>query len=527
MEKRKVVTIPPTVSRFTASPIAAPKKRKVAAYARVSTDSDEQFTSYAAQIDYYTQFIKARDDWSFVSVYTDEGITGTSTKHREGFKSMVADALAGKIDLIVTKSVSRFARNTVDSLTTIRQLKEHGVECFFEKENIWTFDGKGELLITIMSSLAQEESRSISENVTWGQRKRMADGKVSVPFDHFLGYERGPHGELVVNEEQARIVRKIYEWFLEGLTPHAIAKKLTDMGIPTPRHGTKWWQGTVRSILTNEKYKGDALMQKYYTEDFLTKKQVLNQGVLPQYYVEGNHEAIIAPETFELVQQELIRRKEKQGRYSGVDIFASRIVCGQCGAYYGSKVWHSNQARYRRVIFRCNRKYEAGSKCSTPHVTEEQVKLHFTTALNKLIACRDEIVADMNCTADELYDTTSLEAEKARLLDEMNILSDMMQAAISENARVALDQAEYQKRYDDLAERYAAIKEQHDKTAAAIAEMLSAKAATQQFITTLTSLEKPLVEFSPELWGMLLDHATVYADDDIRFTFRNGVEINV
>ena len=277
MEKRKVVTIPPTVSRFTASPIATPKKRNVAAYARVSTDSDEQFTSYAAQIDYYTQFIKARDDWSFVSVYTDEGITGTSTKHREGFKSMVADALAGKIDLIVTKSVSRFARNTVDSLTTIRQLKEHGVECFFEKENIWTFDGKGKLLITIMSSLAQEESRSISENVTWGQRKRMADGKVSVPFDHFLGYEHGPHGELVVNEEQARIVRKIYEWFLEGLTPHAIAKKLTDMGIPTPRHGTKWWQGTVRSILTNEKYKGDALMQKYYTEDFLTKKQVLNQ----------------------------------------------------------------------------------------------------------------------------------------------------------------------------------------------------------------------------------------------------------
>lgn len=163
------------------------EKRKVAAYARVSTDSDEQFTSYAAQIDYYTQFIKARDDWSFVSVYTDEGITGTNTKHREGFKSMVADALAWKIDLIVTKSVSRFARNTVDSLTTIRQLKEHGVECFFEKENIWTFDGKGELLITIMSSLAQEESRSISENVTWGQRKRMADGKVSVPFDHFLG----------------------------------------------------------------------------------------------------------------------------------------------------------------------------------------------------------------------------------------------------------------------------------------------------------------------------------------------------
>ena len=279
-QQRKVVTIPPTVSRFTASPIAAQKKRRVAAYARVSTDSDEQFTSYEAQIDYYTQYIKARDDWEFVKVYTDEGITGTSTKHREGFKAMVADALAGKIDLIVTKSVSRFARNTVDSLTTIRQLKEKGIECYFEKENIWTFDGKGELLITIMSSLAQEESRSISENVTWGQRKRMADGKVAIPFKHTLGFKRGPKGEILVDEEQAKIVRDIYDWFLEGLTPHAIAARLMENGVPSPRGKEVWHQGTVRSILSHEKYKGDALMQKFYTEDFLTTRQILNKGSL-------------------------------------------------------------------------------------------------------------------------------------------------------------------------------------------------------------------------------------------------------
>ena len=184
--QKKVKTIPATLTRFTASPITEQKKRKVAGYARVSTDHDDQFSSYEAQIDYYTNYIKGRDDWAFVEVYTDEGITGTSTKHREGFKQMIADALDGKIDLIVTKSVSRFARNTVDSLTTIRQLKEAGVEVYFEKENIWTFDGKGELLLTIMSSLAQEESRSISENCTWGQRKRFADGKVSVPFQRFL-----------------------------------------------------------------------------------------------------------------------------------------------------------------------------------------------------------------------------------------------------------------------------------------------------------------------------------------------------
>lgn len=216
----RVTTIPATISRFTATPINEKKKRRTAAYARVSTDSEEQLTSYTAQVDYYTNYIKGRDDWEFVAVYTDEGITGTNTKHREGFKRMVQDALDGKIDLIVTKSVSRFARNTVDSLTTIRQLKEKGIEVYFEKENIWTFDGKGELLLTIMSSLAQEESRSISENCTWGQRKRFADGKVTVPFNHFLGYDRGPDGNLVVNPEQAVIVQQIYAMFLQGMSYH-------------------------------------------------------------------------------------------------------------------------------------------------------------------------------------------------------------------------------------------------------------------------------------------------------------------
>jgi DNA invertase Pin-like site-specific DNA recombinase len=199
----------------------------VAGYARVSTDSDEQFTSYEAQIDYYTQYIKKRDDWEFVKVYTDEGISGTNTKRREGFNEMVADALAGKIDLIVTKSVSRFARNTVDSLVTVRKLKEHHVEVFFEKENIYTFDSKGELLITIMSSLAQEESRSISENVTWGQRKRFADGKVSLPYRRFLGYRKGEDGLPEIVPEEAVIVRDIYRMFISGKSVSAIAKILT------------------------------------------------------------------------------------------------------------------------------------------------------------------------------------------------------------------------------------------------------------------------------------------------------------
>lgn len=318
----RVTTIPATISRFTAATINEKKKRRTAAYARVSTDSEEQLTSYTAQVDYYTNYIRGRDDWEFVGVYTDEGITGTNTKHREGFKRMVADALVGKIDLIVTKSVSRFARNTVDSLTTVRQLKKKGVEIYFEKENIWTLDSKGELLITIISSLAQEESRSISDNCTWGQRKRFADGKVTVPFNRFLGYDRGPDGNLVVNPEEAVTIRRIYSMFLQGMSPYGIATKLTADGIKSPGGKEKWNAGAVHSILTNEKYKGDALLQKSYTVDFLTKKKKINEGEIPQYYVEGNHEAIISPEVFEQVQRELERRKSSNGRHTAVFTFS-------------------------------------------------------------------------------------------------------------------------------------------------------------------------------------------------------------
>lgn len=301
----RVMEIPATIN------VRADKTRtrRAAAYARVSTNHEEQLTSYAEQIGYYTDYIKERPDLEFAGVYTDEGITGTSTKHREGFKRMIADALAGKIDLIITKSVSRFARNTIDSLTTIRLLKEHNVECYFEKENIHTFDSRGELLLTIMAGIAQEESRSVSQNCTWGQRKRFADGKVTVPFKRFLGYDRGENGELVINEKEAATVRRIYEMFLNGATTYAIAKALTNDKIPTPGRKEVWSKNVVKSILTNEKYKGDALLQKVFTVDYLTKVKKKNEGEVTRYYVEGSHEAIIPPEVWARVQAEFERRR--------------------------------------------------------------------------------------------------------------------------------------------------------------------------------------------------------------------------
>lgn len=222
--------IPPTTGRFAPITTTVAARKRVAAYARVSTDNEEQISSFDAQMDYYTRHIKSNSAWDFVEVYTDEGISATSTKKREGFKRMISHALSGKIDLIMTKSVSRFARNTVDTLTTVRKLKEKGVEVYFEKENIYTLDSKGELLITVMSSLAQEESRSISENVT----KRFADGKVSLPYKQFLGYEKGEDGLPKIVEKEAVGVRLIYKLFLEGKTPTGIAKHLTINKIATP-----------------------------------------------------------------------------------------------------------------------------------------------------------------------------------------------------------------------------------------------------------------------------------------------------
>ena len=350
MQKPNVKVIPavaPMMSAQSGAPLT--RKRRTAGYARVSTDKDEQLNSQEAQVDYYTNYIKSRPDWEFVSVYVDEGISATSTAKREGFKRMIKDALAGKIDLIITKSVSRFARNTVDSLSTIRKLKEAGVEVWFEKEGIQTFDSKGELLITIMSSLAQEESRSISENVRWGQRKRMEDGKISLPYKRFLGYEKGGDGLPKIVPQEAELVRRIFRLFMQGMTFSAIAKLLTKEGIPTPGNCEVWQRATIASICSNEKYKGEALLQKGYTTDFLTKKRKKNEGEIQQYYVTESHPYIIPPDEFDTVQAEIARRKALGRSATCNSPFSMKLQCADCGGWFGRKVWNSTQALHLAV----------------------------------------------------------------------------------------------------------------------------------------------------------------------------------
>ena len=523
---KNITVIPATINPTTRLPKTAVQLRRVAGYARVSTDSEEQLTSYEAQVDYYTRYIKSKPDWEFVDVYTDEGISATNTKRREGFNRMVADALDGKIDLIITKSVSRFARNTVDSLTTVRKLKDAGVEVYFEKENIWTLDSKGELHITIMSSLAQEESRSISENVTWGQRKRFADGKVSMPYKQFLGYRKGADGLPELVPEEAEIIRNIYQMFMDGKSVSAIAKHLSQQGIPSPAGKKEWQRATVYSILRNEKYKGSALLQKTFTVDFLQKKKKINEGEVPQYYVEHSHEAIIDPEEWERVQLELARRKDSPKRTYCNSPFTAKLVCGDCGEYYGSKVWHSN-SKYRRTIWRCNAKYSGSKHCNTPHLYEDDLKRHFIAALSELLCDRETLLEDGRFVRRELLDFAAMDSECDELVQGMDAVSDMIKKLVNGNASQAVSQTLYTERYNKLVEKYEIMQSRYDALRQEKERRQIQADAISGCLFALSELDLLQITFSEALWNATVEHVTVYADEKLVFQFKNGAEVTV
>jgi DNA invertase Pin-like site-specific DNA recombinase len=518
--------IPATINPLTKLPSKGVQKRRVAGYARVSTDSDEQFTSYEAQVDYYTKFIQSKPEWEFVKVYTDEGISGLNTKKREGFNTMIQDALDGKIDLIVTKSVSRFARNTVDSLSTIRKLKEVGCECFFEKEGIYTFDGKGELLITIMSSLAQEESRSISENITWGQRKSFSDGKVHLAYSRFLGYCKGEDGRPAIVEEEAKVVRLIYRLFLEGKAQAAIGKELERLGIRSPCGKVKWSKTTITSILTNEKYKGDALLQKQFTVDFLEKKLKPNEGEVPQYYVEGSHEPIIEPDEWDYVQFEFARRRALGNTYSGISVLAAKLVCGDCGSFYGSKVWHSN-SKYRKTIWQCNNKFVNETTCKTPHVDTKTVQKMFLTAYDQLMHDRKRIVADCELVRRSLTDFTALDEDVQRQTEETEVVAELVKAAIEENASTAQSQEAYLQRYESLSQRYEAAARELERLQAERERRQQQDQAIARFIRTLKKQPEVLDTWDDTIWTLMVEKGIVHRDGSITFVFYNGTEITV
>ena len=452
-------------------------------------------------------------------------IQGSSASAQQS-QSTDSDALAGKIDLIVTKSVSRFARNTVDSLVNVRKLKENGTEVYFEKENIYTFDSKGELLITIMSSLAQEESRSLSENVTWGQRKRFSDGKVKMNYKRFLGYDKGEDGKPVINEEEAKIVRLIYRLFLDGKTPCGICKELQRRGILTVSGKREWQNSTIQSILTNEKYKGDALLQKSFTVDFLTKKMKVNEGEVPQYYVEDNHPPIVSKLVFDIVQAEISRRQKLGKNYSGNNIYASKIVCGDCGNFYGAKLWHSKD-KYKSVIYQCNNKFKNEKRCTTPHLSEDDIRNIFAEAYNLAMSDKTRVIEDCYLMMETICDCTKLDSEIQSLNDELKVVSELVSRCINENARTKQPQREYLEKYNSLVQRY-------EKSEKKLNVALSQRQAKQNkeremriFVETLRQKAEVLDCFDEELWITIVEKIEVFHDKHYKVYFKNGQTISL
>lgn len=412
----------------------------------------------------------------------------------------------------------------MDSLTTIRKLKEAGCECFFQKENIMTFDSKGELLITIMSSLAQEESRSISENVTWGQRKRFADGKVSIPYGQFLGYRKGADGLPEIVPEEAEIVRRIYREFLQGKSTNAIAAMLTEEGVPTPGKRTVWQKATVESILRNEKYKGSALLQKSFTVDFLTKKTKVNEGEVPQYYVEDSHPAIIEPWEWEQVQTELERRKNSRTRHRQTSPFSGKIFCADCGEIIGAKTWHSTD-RYRRIVWQCNGKFKGKRKCETPHLTEERLKELFLAALGAYLSDRNAAINRLRCAQRTLTDTDFIDADIQALEEELTGVTGMLRLCIEENAANTTMEETYRTAHADLCRRFeeteaklTALQRQREK-------MKADAIAIGGMMFELGELDALPLTFDEKLWQGTIDHVTVHADERVVFRFKDGKEI--
>ena len=365
---------------------AEQKILRVAAYCRVSTQLEQQESSFEAQKNYYTEKITNNPNWKLAGIYADDGISGTDMKKRDEFNRLLQDCEAGKIDMILTKSISRFARNTVDTLNTLRILRKKGVTVFFEKEHIDTHADNGEMIITVLSGLAQEESFNLSENTRWGIIRKFENGTIILNHNRFMGYTKGKDGELAIVPEEAETVRLIFRMYLEGTSIAGIKRHLEKEGILTVTGRKIWNEGTISKMLSNEKYMGDALLQKSYTADFLTKTRKKNNGEMRQYYITDNHEGIVAKEIYYAVQQEKQRRaerrkpavtrraKEKKKGYSSKYILSNLLVCGECGQPYRRITWTRNGVK--RIVWRCSNRVEHGTEyCkNSPTLDEEALQ---------------------------------------------------------------------------------------------------------------------------------------------------------
>ncbi|KZL92873.1 recombinase family protein [Clostridium magnum] len=521
MAVSKNVTVIPAIKRVGNNKNGESKpKIRVAAYCRVSTDSDEQATSYDIQIEHYTNFIQKNPEWELAGIFADDGITGTNTKKREEFNRMIDECMDGNVDMIITKSISRFARNTLDCLKYIRQLKDKNIAVFFEKENINTMDSKGEVMLTIMASLAQQESQSLSQNVKMGIQYRYQQGEIQVNHNRFLGYTKNENKQLVIDPEGAEIVKRIFREYLEGASLLQIARGLESDGILTAASKAKWRPETLKKILQNEKYIGDALLQKTYTVDFLSKKRVKNNGIVPQYYVENSHEPIIPRDLYMQVQEEMVRRASiqsgkggKKRVYSSKYALSSTVYCGQCGDIYRRVHW--NNRGYKSIVWRCvSRLEEKESDCTSPTINEETLQTAVIKAINELLGNKESFLQSLQ---DNI--ATVLNAESDNATDDVDVkLNDLQQEL--------LKQAKSKNDYNEVADEIYRLRELRQNALVENAEREGRRQRIAEMTEFLSEQSNRLKVYDEQLVRKLIEKVTVF-DDNLTIEFKSGVEIDV
>lgn len=532
-QARKVVT------KIEANPLLCKHKNenallRVAAYCRVSTDSDDQLESYKAQVAYYTDAIAKNPRWRFVDIYADEGITGTLASKRNAFMRMMRDCDKGKIDLILTKSVARFARNTVDSLRYVRKLKAQGVGVYFEEQCLDSLKADSEMFIGLHSVLAQAESENISANVRWGIQQRMKSGTFAFRYN-LMGYRKGEDGLPEIEPEGAEYIRRIYAMYLEGKSLDQIKGDLEKDGVKTFTGKSEWSKANLLNILTNERYSGDMLLQKTYTENCITKKVKKNRGEMTKYLITNNHPAIIDKETYKLVQVEIARRGNKrktaeksitaQGKYSGKYALTEVLICGECGSPYRRRTWIIKGEK--KVVWRCLSRVENGTKFCMESLSIEEEKLHsaICRALNNAIANRqdaiDLILSSLSYAITGDDDTLDIYAMEKQ----MHELSEHLDLTVKTSLKSDGDPQKFKEVIMGYNDQIAALRKQIELTRAKISSDERVNMEVERIRRILADKNRQFNQYNDTYVRYLVEYIRVMSNGTIIIVLKGGMQL--
>ncbi len=507
-------------------------KKRVCAYCRVSTELEEQESSFTSQVNFYTQYISSRVDWTLVDIYADEGISGTTTKKRKEFLRMINDCMTGKIDMIITKSVSRFARNTEDCLHHVRKLKEKGIAVYFETENIDTLGSTGELLLTILSGLAQDSSRNQSDVTKWGILRQFESGRVLVNTTRFLGYDKNKDKELVINEEQAELVRRVFREYLDGKSYNSIAKGLMKDEIKTVTGNIKWWDSTISGMLQNEKYYGVALLQKTITVDFLTHKRKANKGQAQQYRIDENHLPIISKDIFEKVQDEKERRALLKGnlvgdrhKYSSKYPFSGKVFCGQCGNIFKRRHWNSTNAS-KKIVWQCKTYIVDGKDaCGAKAVDEIVLMDAFVRMFNGIYENKQSFIKTLSENIEMIIllkpDIRETETLDNRIEELKNELKKLIRFQVGNNVDSEVYNEEYIRISGEL-EEVRKKRLEHDKVNDLKDDL---KERFDEILQTINSRDALLEEFDEEIFNALVEKIEILTPAHFIFELKSGLRV--